>query len=264
MASYGDEPFGNDSDDCPDIFGTSIVDRLGCLDTDGDGRSDEGDALPNESSQWDDYDLDGFGDRIGGVMGDSCPTQYGNSTNGSQGCPDADGDGVYDVEDSWPNDIRIWSDTDGDGFADQSATNLSDDCPLIEGYSSIDRIGCLDSDGDGVSDEQDFYPQDAKRTVEEVIYQKVWLWVLIAILALIPVTWIIVRKSKSDAISKTEHLWDPVSSPSIIPSVNAPVVLPVVAPVVGPAIPPEGLPVGWTMEQWNYYGQQWLVDQGRV
>ena len=277
---YGDEPFGNDYDDCPDIFGTSIVDRLGCLDTDGDGRSDEGDALPNESSQWDDYDLDGFGDRIGGVMGDSCPTQYGNSTNGSQGCPDADGDGVYDVEDSWPNDIRIWSDTDGDGFADQSATNLSDECPLIEGYSSIDRIGCLDSDGDGVSDEQDFYPNDAKRTVEEVIYQKVWLWVMVAVLALIPVTWIIVRKSKGDAISKTEHLWDPVSSPAVTHPITVQAVMPAVAPllvpavqiaapqavapVVGPAIPPEGLPVGWTMEQWNYYGQQWLVDQGRV
>ncbi len=265
---YGDEPFGNDYDDCPDVFGTSIVDRLGCLDTDGDGRSDEGDALPNESSQWDDYDLDGFGDRVEGVRGDSCPTQYGTSTNGSQGCPDADGDGVYDVEDSWPNDIRIWSDTDGDGFADQSATNLSDDCPLVEGYSSVDRIGCLDSDGDGVSDEQDFYPQDAKRTVEEAIYQKVWLWVMVAIFALIPVTWIIVRKSKGSAIPKDEHLWSPSSAPSMIPSATAPTVQlaapQAVTPVVGPAIPPEGIPVGWTMEQWNYYGQQWLVDQGRV
>lgn len=277
---YGDEPLGTDYDDCPDVFGTSIVDRLGCLDTDGDGRSDEGDALPNESSQWDDYDLDGFGDRIEGVRGDSCPTQYGTSTNGSQGCPDADGDGVYDVEDSWPNDIRIWSDTDGDGFADQSATNLSDDCPLIEGYSSVDRIGCLDSDGDGVSDEQDFYPQDAKRTVEEAIHQKIWLWAMVAILALIPVTWIIVRKSKGTSISKAEHLWSPSSAPSMIPSVTAPMSMPVVAPalvpavqlaapqvvapVVGPAVPPEGIPVGWTMEQWNYYGQQWLVDQGRV
>jgi hypothetical protein len=203
---------------------------------------------------------------MGGVMGDSCPTQYGNSTNGSLGCPDADGDGVFDDEDSWPNDIRIWSDGDGDGFADQSATNLSDDCPLVEGYSSIDRIGCLDSDGDGVSDEQDFYPNDAKRTEEQLIYQKTWLWAMIAILALIPITLIIVRKSKDDGLEKAEHLWDPVTSPSVMPTV-APALVPAVqitAPVVGPAVPPEGIPVGWTMEQWNYYGQQWLVDQGRV
>ena len=25
-----------------------------------------------------------------------------------------------------------------------------------------------------------------------------------------------------------------------------------------PPIPLEGLPEGWTMEQWNYYGQKWL------
>jgi hypothetical protein len=28
-----------------------------------------------------------------------------------------------------------------------------------------------------------------------------------------------------------------------------------------PLLPAEGLPNGWTMEQWNYYGQQWLDAQ---
>ena len=33
-----------------------------------------------------------------------------------------------------------------------------------------------------------------------------------------------------------------------------------VAPVnTGPPLPATGLPEGWTMEQWNYYGEQWLV-----
>jgi hypothetical protein len=31
-----------------------------------------------------------------------------------------------------------------------------------------------------------------------------------------------------------------------------------VAPVAGPPLPPGGLPAGWTMEQWTYYGQQYL------
>ena len=32
------------------------------------------------------------------------------------------------------------------------------------------------------------------------------------------------------------------------------------APVnTGPPLPATGLPEGWTMEQWNYYGEQWLV-----
>jgi hypothetical protein len=28
----------------------------------------------------------------------------------------------------------------------------------------------------------------------------------------------------------------------------------------GPALPATGLPAGWTQEQWNYYGQQWLDE----
>jgi hypothetical protein len=28
--------------------------------------------------------------------------------------------------------------------------------------------------------------------------------------------------------------------------------------VQSPALPATGLPPGWTMEQWDYYGQQWL------
>ncbi|MCP2505182.1 MAG: hypothetical protein NLN65_07805, partial [Candidatus Poseidoniaceae archaeon] len=28
-----------------------------------------------------------------------------------------------------------------------------------------------------------------------------------------------------------------------------------------PPLPAEGLPAGWTMEQWNFYGQQWLEAQ---
>jgi len=41
----------------------------------------------------------------------------------------------------------------------------------------------------------------------------------------------------------------------------APVPVAAPAPVIAPAappLPPGGLPAGWTMEQWNYYGQQYL------
>ena len=272
---YGDEEFGNEADDCPDVFGTSMVDRLGCLDSDGDGRSDEGDALPNEPTQWGDYDLDGFGDRLDGFRGDSCPTLFGTSSNGSLGCPDGDGDGVYDEEDLWPEDSRLWSDGDADGFGDQLNTNISDDCPMVEGYSTVDRLGCLDSDGDGVSDAGDYYPNDSKYSVEQLVYQQMWFWAMIAILTLIPVAWIIVRKSKANIPQKTDALFDqmplpaaapliaPIATPAMLPIVT-PATVPVVAPVVGPAIPVEGIPPGWTMEQWNYYGQQWLIDQGKL
>jgi hypothetical protein len=43
--------------------------------------------------------------------------------------------------------------------------------------------------------------------------------------------------------------------------------LPVAEPVATPSAPPvpaEGLPTGWTMEQWTHYGHQWLERNGRA
>ena len=47
--------------------------RLYDLDTDGDGVTDTNDAFPNEITQWNDADLDGYGDNIDGFMGDAFP-----------------------------------------------------------------------------------------------------------------------------------------------------------------------------------------------
>ena len=35
------------------------------------------------------------------------------------------------------------------------------------------------------------------------------------------------------------------------------------ANTLNPPIPPEGLPPGWTIQQWNHYGAQWLRNQNR-
>ena len=54
----------------------------------------------------------------------------------------------------------------------------------------------------------------------------------------------------------------PLPQPAVQPMpqpVAQPVAQPVVLPfVAGPPLPPGGLPAGWTMEQWQYYGQQYL------
>ena len=58
-------------DDCPNFEGNSTNDRMGCLDSDGDGWSNPddnwttangADAFPSEKTQWKDVDKDGFGD----------------------------------------------------------------------------------------------------------------------------------------------------------------------------------------------------------
>ena len=54
------------------------------------------------------------------------------------------------------------------------------------------------------------------------------------------------------------------------PRANVPTGRPPKAPVfstpqvpIGPPLPPTGLPPGWTMEQWQHYGHQWIAQQGQ-
>jgi uncharacterized membrane protein len=55
--------------------------------------------------------------------------------------------------------------------------------------------------------------------------------------------------------------------PAVIPMGRPPIATPVPIPVpqaqVGPPLPPTGLPPGWSMEQWQHYGHQWLAQQGQ-
>ncbi|GIQ97629.1 MAG: hypothetical protein CM15mP3_06630 [Candidatus Poseidoniales archaeon] len=52
---------------------------------------------------------------------------------------------------------------------------------------------------------------------------------------------------------------EPVTAPSVAPAPMQEVVQPTEAPVqTGPPLPETGLPAGWTMEQWNAYGEMWL------
>ncbi|MGB2478102.1 MAG: hypothetical protein ACPID5_00025, partial [Candidatus Poseidoniaceae archaeon] len=91
----------------------------------------------------------------------------------------------------------------------------------------------------------------------------------------------------ADALAKSIPSLPPPSAPamvpqgrppSAVPAGRPPVVIPQgrppastpqptvpKAPVaqVGPPLPPGGLPPGWTMEQWQYYGHQWLAQQGQ-
>ncbi len=105
---YGDRMEGHQGDACPETRGTSLLDRLGCRDTDGDGWSDPtpawpahpfgaADAFPTEALQWMDSDQDGFGDLPLGALRDDCPESAGTSTRDVQGCPDGNQDGWSDA-----------------------------------------------------------------------------------------------------------------------------------------------------------------------
>jgi hypothetical protein len=175
---YGDNPSGNNPDDCPFVWGNSSADRTGCFDGDGDGYSNPelswsvtqgADAFVDEPSQWSDADSDGYGDNFAGVFVDYCTNDEGTSTIDRYGCPDVDGDGYSDTDAFWgfdkwdslgygpdmfPLDATQWYDTDSDGFGDnwgESAWNDSreDNWPgvFVENATSADMCPLVAPDG---------------------------------------------------------------------------------------------------------------------
>ncbi len=98
-------------------------------DADGDGWLDNDDAFPNDPTQHEDTDQDGWGDDSSQQNGDGCPTVVGTSTEDRFGCPDSDGDGYSDPDGGWlahpggggdafVSNPAQWYDTDGDGHGD--------------------------------------------------------------------------------------------------------------------------------------------------
>jgi len=164
---YGDEYGGYQFDSCVNIHGDSFNDVYGCLDFDGDGYSNAGDAFINRQSQYLDSDSDGYGDNISGFQPDHCPTTSGESNrNSTYGCPDTDFDGWADLQDEFPLESSQWSDSDGDGFGDQYNGFEGDTCPSIFGNSTLNTFGCPDADKDGWSDNGDDLPHESTQWLD--------------------------------------------------------------------------------------------------
>ncbi|MGY8755288.1 MAG: FG-GAP-like repeat-containing protein [Candidatus Poseidoniales archaeon] len=165
---FGNSAMGPLTDDCPNTAGTSIFDQVGCDDYDLDGWSNAGDDCVNDDgmSWWgrngcDDYDQDGWADNDAFYsLGDRYPTNWKQAL-------DSDGDTYGDnhgpdccntqfdnkLPDLFPYNSLQWKDDDNDGYGDnEDDAEFGDKCPWIQGFSWRDRLGCVDSDGDGSSD----------------------------------------------------------------------------------------------------------------
>jgi hypothetical protein len=114
-------------------------------DRDGDGFSDENDAFPEDSDEWNDADGDGVGDNKDAFPEDSSEWN------------DTDSDGVGDNTDAFPSDGNETHDDDNDGVG-----NNSDAFPQNPQET-------MDSDGDGVGDNEDPEPEDPDiRTPDDI------------------------------------------------------------------------------------------------
>ena len=178
---YGDNEFGTRGDSCPEFEGYSSIDRYGCLDTDGDGWSDDGDPFPFTQSQWVDRDGDGWGDNQseGAELIDMFPS---DGTQWADADGDGHGDNRYGTEGDWfPNNPDRWADTDRDGTADEDdafvndATQSTDSDGDLYGDDPLgnrpdefpnDPTEWKDTDGDGVGNNADAFPFDPTQTAD--------------------------------------------------------------------------------------------------
>ena len=113
-------------------------------------RIQNGDAFPDEPTQWSDTDGDGFGDN------------YKDNSTFRLGC--WPGEMVEDARnsDAFPLRLTQSKDADRDGYGDNSAIGdyQPDLCKSVMGFSWEDKFGCPDSDEDGWSDTADACPYD--------------------------------------------------------------------------------------------------------
>ena len=172
-------------------FGAQLIDDFPdnptqWRDTDKDGWGDnqtygasQVDDFPLVPSQYLDTDNDGYGDNQSGFEGDVCiystPEEVESgwiSSLDRLGCRDIDKDGYSDPTSDWiahpdgfadafPDEVSQWYDTDSDGYGDNieyfdgqtwRESFRGDSCKTTVGYSTFDRWGCPDTDGDGWSD----------------------------------------------------------------------------------------------------------------
>jgi len=145
----GEDHFPQDPKEWLDTDGDGIGDNADD-DNDGDGVPNAEDAFPQDKNEHRDLDGDGIGD---------------NSDE------DRDGDGHNNDEDKFPDDPTRYpgSDMAGQGLPGMPQ-NVGQPLPsageeeVVEGQ--VAEGGSVDSDGDGVIDEEDAFPKDAAESAD--------------------------------------------------------------------------------------------------
>jgi len=174
--------FPNDKNEWDDADVDGIGDNADD-DTDGDGIKNHDDHFPLDPKEWLDTDGDGIGDNVDDDKdGDGVPNaedafpEDANESNdldgdgiGDNSDDDRDGDGYNNSEDTFPDDPTRYPGSDMEG---QGLPGLPKSLGQPAGAGQEEVVeegtteGSLDSDSDGVNDDEDAFPDDPSESAD--------------------------------------------------------------------------------------------------
>ena len=266
-------------DDATDVDNDSIPD--GCdsfIDSDSDGVVDSIDLCPGFDDALD-VDNDSIPDDCD-VLLDNDSDGIANSDDRCEGFDDsldADEDGIPDGCDTQVDDQQNSSQDSETETGNNSATNtnnlITDNGNLSNSNQDDSLLQEINQSENGTEFSSDTEPKSSEMSMTPklimsllLIGMGVWLLLyLVAIQVFKPKEE--VEQKKTDVLFLESGIQD---STNQFTDVNSMIDLPPIPlhaaaqPEIQqprqefPPIPLEGLPEGWTMEQWNYYGQKWL------
>ena len=286
-------PWDSDGDGCiDDSDSDGVLDPNDACSGFDDRIDNDNDSVADGCDSFIDADNDGIEDSLDQCQGFDDMNDIDNDSipDGCDSLLDNDGDGIsnsldecegfddaMDVDnDSIPDDCDTLLDNDGDGVA-----NSEDECPGFDDLTDVNENqvpdGCdfvqddLPSKSNdtsaGIQNSTDSTPVvESKNAADKpFISVKNGLALTMIFLGLWMMFYLISsqlsqrRESKTDQFTDTafQNVRSMIDLPSVLAS-DTPHVAPIINEIKTPQIPADGLPEGWTEQQWKYYGQQWI------
>ena len=151
---------------------------------------------------------------------------------------------------------------DGEGLKIADYVTLSVDAVDSEGFdrSTTDQYKAYATEPVEITPDEPEDSDNQDKPVISVMTAGLIAMGIILSIALVLALAIVLQRGRRDGVNVEVYDYqdeydyseyeEPEPSPLVVP--------PPPPPGMGPPLPPEGLPPGWTMEQWNYYGAEYL------
>ena len=150
---------------------------------------------------------------------------------------------------------------DGEGLKIADYVTLSVDAVDSEGFdrSTTDQYKAYATEPVEITpDEPDNGDNQDKPVISVMTAGLIAMGIMLSIALVLALAIVLQRGRRDDVNVEVYDYQDEYDYSEYEEPEPSPLVVPPPPPGMGPPLPPEGLPPGWTMEQWNYYGAEYL------